>query len=293
MRIGLQIPSFTWPGGAEGLASQLIDIAQIADEGGFASLWVMDHHFQIPNVGPIDDDMLEGWSTLSFLAGYTERVKLGTLVSGVTYRHPGVLVKTATTLDVLSEGRAVLGIGAAWFEREHHGLGIPFPPKAERFARLEETIQIAKQMWSDDDGEFRGQFSHLQETLCVPRPLQRPHPPLLIGGMGETKTLRLVAEYADACNLFSYVGADQIRRKLEVLGDHCDSLDRDYDEIQRTSLGTIELGPEHGSIADVIAHCRELAEAGIQQAIFNIPNVHETATLERLAKEVIPEVRGF
>jgi F420-dependent oxidoreductase-like protein len=293
MRIGLQIPSFTWPGGADAMAGRLVDIAQVADEGGFASLWVMDHHFQIPNIGPVEHDMLEGWSTLAFLAGYTERVKLGTLVTGVTYRHPGLLVKTATTLDVLSDGRAMFGIGAAWFEREHHGLGVPFPPKAERFARLEETLQIAKQMWSDDDGEFRGQFAHLQETLCVPRPLQRPHPPILIGGMGERKTLRLVAEYADACNLFSYVGAGEIRRKLDVLAEHCDIVGRDFDEIQRTSLGTIELGPEHASIADVIAHCRELADVGIQQAIFNLPDVHEMTTLERLAKEVVPEVRGF
>ena len=255
MRVGLQVPSFTWPGGADAMASQLVDIAQTADEGGFASLWVMDHHFQIPNVGPVEHDMLEGWSALSFLAGFTQRVKLGTLVTGVTYRHPGVLVKTATTLDVLSEGRAILGIGAAWFEREHHGLGVPFPSRRERFARLEEALQIAKQMWSDDDGEFRGQFSHLQETLCVPRPLQRPHPPILIGGMGEQRTLRLVAEYADACNLFSYVGTDEIRRKLDVLAGHCDAVGRDFDEIERTSLGTVQLGPEHMSIADVIAHC--------------------------------------
>ena len=293
MRIGLQIPSFSWPGGADAMAGQLADIAQTADEGGFASVWVMDHHFQIPNVGPVEHDMLEGWSTLSFLAGYTERVKLGTLVTGVTYRHPGILVKTATTLDILSEGRAILGIGAAWFEREHHGLGIPFPSKRERFARLEEALQIAKQMWSNDDGEFRGQFSHLQETLCVPRPIQRPHPPILIGGMGERRTLRLVAEYADACNLFTHAGSDEIRRKLEVLAEHCDAVGRDFDEIQRTSLGTIHLGPEHMSIADVIGHCRELADAGIQQAIFNMPNVHEITPVERLAKEVVPEVRDF
>lgn len=293
MRIGLQIPSFTWPGGADALAGRLVDIAQVADEGGFASLWVMDHQFQIPNVGPAEHDMLEGWSALSFLAAYTERVKLGTLVSGITYRHPGILVKTATTLDVLSEGRAIFGVGAAWFEREHHGLGIPFPPKRERFARLEEALQIAKQMWSDDDGEFRGQFSHLQETLCVPRPLQRPHPPILIGGMGEQKTLRLVAEYADACNLFTHAGVDEVRRKLAVLAEHCHALGREYDEIQRTSLGTIQLGPEHQSSADVIAHCRELADAGIQQAIFNLPDVHEVTPVERLAREVVPEVRGF
>lgn len=293
MRIGLQVPSFTWPGGPDEIAGRLAEIAQLVDEGGLHSLWVMDHLFQIPNVGPAEHDMLEGWSTLNFLAGLTNRVKLGTLVTGVTYRHPGLLVKQATTLDVLSEGRAILGLGAAWFEREHHGLGIPYPPKRERFERLEETLQIAEQMWSDDNGEFRGRYHHLQETLCVPQPLQRPRPPILIGGMGEQRTLRLVAEYADACNLFTYLGTDEIVRKLEVLAGHCDDLGREYDEIERTSLGTIQLGPEHLSIADVIGHCRELADVGIQQAIFNIPDVHEVKPLERLVKEIVPEVRGF
>ena len=293
MRIGLQIPSFTWPDGAAGIANTLADIAQLADEGGLHSLWVMDHWFQIPGVGPVDHDMLDGWSALSFLAGITRRVKLGTLVSGVTYRHPALLVKTASTLDVLSEGRGIFGIGAAWFEREHRGLGVPFPSKRERFGRLEEALQIAQQMWSDDDGEFRGRYVHLHETLCVPQPIQRPHPPILIGGMGEQRTLRLVAEYADACNLFSHVGTDELRHKLDVLADHCDAVGRDYDEIERTSLGTIRLGPEDMSISDVISHCRDLAEAGIQQAIFNLPDVHERRSLERLSREVIPEVRGF
>ena len=293
MRIGLQIPSFTWPGGADEIASRLAEIAQLADEGGFHSLWVMDHLFQIPNVGPVDHDMLEGWSTLHFVAGLTDRVKLGTLVSGVTYRHPAVLVKQATTLDVLSGGRAILGIGAAWFEREHRGLGIPYPSQRERFERLEEALHIAEQMWSADDGEFRGPYTHLQETLCVPAPIQRPRPPILIGGMGERRTLRLVAEYADACNLFTHLGIDEIAHKLGVLADHCEAVGREYDEIERTSLGTIRLGPEHQSIADVIGHCRALADAGIQQAIFNLPDVHEVKPLERLAKEVVPEVRGF
>lgn len=293
MRIGLQIPDFTWPDGAAALAANLRDIAETADEGGFASLWVMDHFFQIPPVGPSENDMLEGYSTLSYLAALTRRVKLGTLVTGVTYRHPGVLVKTVSTLDVLSEGRAMLGIGAAWFEREHHGLGVPYPPLSERFDRLEEVLEIAKQMWSEDTGPYQGQYYHLQETLNVPQPLQRPHPPILIGGMGERKTLRLVAEYADACNLFTYGGMDVLRHKVDVLRDHCEHVGRDFDEIERTSLGTITIGPENQSVSDVIAHCKELAEVGIQQAIFNLPNVQEISPLETLAKEVIPEVRGL
>jgi F420-dependent oxidoreductase-like protein len=293
MRIGLQVPDFTWPDGAGGLAANLRDIAETVDEGGFSSLWVMDHFFQIPLVGPPEHDMLEGYSTLSYLAGITRRVKLGTLVTGVTYRNPGVLVKTVSTLDVLSEGRAMLGIGAAWFDREHHGLGVPYPPLGERFLRLEEVLEIAKQMWSEDTGPYQGQYYHLQETLNVPQPLQRPHPPILIGGMGERKTLRLVAEYADACNLFTYGGMDLLRHKVDVLRDHCEHVGRDFDEIERTSLGSVSIGPENQSVSDVIAHCKELAEAGIQHAIFNLPNVHEISPLENLAKEVIPEVRGF
>ncbi len=293
MRVGLQVPNFTWPDGPEALAGTLTEIAQTADEGGFASLWVMDHFFQIAIVGPVESDMLEGWSTLHYLAGQTRRVKLGTLVTGVTYRHPGVLVKTATTLDVLSGGRAILGIGAAWFDREHHGLGVPYPPLGERFERLEETLQIAEQMWSDDDGPFDGEHYRLAETLCAPRPLQRPRPPILIGGMGERKTLRLVALYADACNLFTYEGTDAVAAKLDVLQRHCEDVERDFDEIERTSLSTIQMGPDHMSVPDVIAHLRSLADVGIQHAIVNLPDVHEIAPLETLAKEVIPAVGGF
>ncbi|MAE96048.1 MAG: LLM class F420-dependent oxidoreductase [Deltaproteobacteria bacterium] len=293
MRIGLQVPNFTWPEGTDALPGTLQEIAQIADDGGFASLWVMDHFFQIPPVGPAETDMLEGYGTLHWLAGITRRIKLGTLVTGVTYRHPGLLVKTVTTLDVLSSGRAILGIGAAWFDREHHGLGVPYPPLGERFERLEETLQIAEQMWSDEDGPFDGHHYQLAETLCVPQPVQRPRPPILVGGMGEQKTLRLVALYADACNLFTYMGMDVLVHKLDVLRDHCDAVERDFDEIERTSLSTIQMGPDHMSIPDVIAHFRELSDAGIQHAIVNLPDVHELSPLETLAKEVIPAVGGF
>jgi F420-dependent oxidoreductase-like protein len=291
MRLGLQIPNFTFPSGPAALAETLRRIAAAADEGGFASVWVMDHFFQIPPVGPAETDMLEGYSALSYLAAVTRRVRLGTMVTGVTYRHPGVLVKTATTLDVLSGGRAMLGIGAAWFEREHRGLGVPFPPLGERFERLEETLRIAKQMWSGQVAPFAGKHYALAETLCVPQPLSRPHPPILIGGMGEKKTLRLVARYADACNLFAYAGASEVGRKLGVLRRHCDELKRDFDTIERTTLGTIHLAPGKQTTAEVIRQCRDLARVGVQQAIVNLPNVSEITPIEQLAKEVVPELR--
>lgn len=288
MRLGLQLPNLTWPGGPAALGSRLRAIAQAADEGGLASLWVMDHFFQIPPVGPAESEMLEGYAALAYLAACTRRVKLGTLVTGVTYRHPGVLVKTVSTLDVLSGGRAVLGIGAAWYEREHAGLGVPFPPLGERFERLEEALRIAKQMWSGRVAPFEGRHYRLGETLCVPQPLSRPHPPILIGGLGERKTLRLVARHADACNLFAGIGVDEVRRKLEVLRRHCDAEGRDYDAIERTTLGTAHLAPGAQTPDDVIRECRALARVGVQHAIVNLPNVHEVAPVERLAKEVAP-----
>jgi F420-dependent oxidoreductase-like protein len=292
MKLGLQIPNFTWPGGPSQLAAKLREIAQTADEGGLASLWVMDHFFQIPPVGPANLDMLEGYGALSYLAAVTRRATLGTMVTGVTYRHPGVLVKSASTLDVLSGGRAVLGIGAAWFEREHRGLGVPFPPLRERFERLEEALQIAHQMWSGNDGKYEGKHYQLAETLNVPRPLTIPRPPILIGGMGEQKTLRLVAQYADACNLFTHAGTEAVKHKLDVLRRHCDHLQRDYAKIEKTSLATLTL-TDDASIERAIVTCRELASAGIQHAIFNLPNVSEVKPVELLARKVLPTVRGL
>jgi len=290
MQLGLQIPSFTWEAGPQEIRDKLAQIARAAEAAGFSSLWVMDHFFQIPLVGPAEQEMLEGYSTLAFLAGVTEKPRLGTLVTGVTYRHPGVLVKTATTLDVLSGGRAMLGIGAAWFDREHEGLGVPFPPLGERFERLEETLRIAKQMWSDDDGPFLGRHYRLAETLCRPRPLQAPHPPILIGGQGENKTLRLVARYADACNLFEMLGLDVLKSRLETLRRHCDDVGRDYDTVERTSLGTVNLAPGGQSSSDVIRQFGNLAELGFQTAIVNLPNVEEITPIEVLGKEVLPEI---
>jgi F420-dependent oxidoreductase-like protein len=293
MRVGLQLPSFTWPGGPAETGPRLAAIGRAADEAGFASLWVMDHFFQIPPVGKAELPMLEGWSALAFLAGVTRRVRLGTLVTGVTYRHPGVLVKTATTLDVVSGGRAWLGIGAAWFEREHAGLGVPYPPLGERFERLEEALRIARQMWSGDDGPFEGRHYRLAETLCVPPPVSRPYPPILIGGTGEKKTLRLVARHADACNLFEQLGPELLRKKLDLLRRHCDAEQRDYAAVERTTLGTAWIAPGREGAADVVRRCRALADLGVQHAIFNLPNVHEIAPLETFAKEIIPAVAGF
>src|SRR5437764_10865569 len=234
MQLGLQVPNFTWPNGQENLGDTFGLIAQRAERAGFYSMWVMDHFFQIRGVGPSENEMLEGYSALAFAAGRTNRIKLGTMVTGVTYRHPGILVKTVTTLDVLSHGRAYLGIGAAWNEEEHRGLGVPFPPLAERFERLEETLQIAHQMWSGNDKPYEGKYYHLARPLNSPQAVQKPHPPILIGGTGERKTLRLVAQYADACNLMGYLDKDQRRHKLDILREHCQALGRPYEQIEKT-----------------------------------------------------------
>lgn len=236
LSLGLQLNRFRYAGGDAAIAPGVATVARRAEAAGLKSLWVMDHFFQIPVNGPAEDPMLEGYSTLTYVAGQTERIKLGTMVTGVTYRSPGILVKTATTLDVLSGGRSYLGIGAGWFEREHLGLGIPFPAVKERFERLEETLLIAKQMWSGNVSAFEGRHYQLAETLSQPMPLTKPHPPILIGGGGEQKTLRFVARYGDACNLFS-ADLDAVRHKLDVLRGHCDAEGRPYDAIEKTTLG--------------------------------------------------------
>jgi F420-dependent oxidoreductase-like protein len=292
VRIGLQIPSYTWPGGAPEIRTRLAEIARTAEEAGFASIWVMDHFFQIDSIGPVDDPMLEAYTALGFLAAVTERAQLGTLVTGAFHRHPGVLVKSVSTLDVLSGGRAYLGIGAGWYERECLGLGIPFPSVSERFERLEETLQIARQMWSGQVGTFEGRHYHLAETMNCPQPLSRPHPPIMIGGMGEKKTLRLVAQYADACNLYTY-DTDEIAHKLAVLRSHCGTIDRPFDEIERTAAGTAYLAPGEMTVSQVTTICRDLARVGIQQLIFNMPNVHELAPLDAFGREIIPQVRDM
>jgi F420-dependent oxidoreductase-like protein len=298
MKIGLQIPSFTWPGGGEAIAGKLAEIARTADDTGFASIWVMDHFFQIaPMLGQVEDPMLEGYGVLSYLAAVTKRVRLGTLVTGVHYRQPGFLIKQVTNVDVLSGGRAYFGVGAGWYEQESKGLGFPFPPLATRFEWLEETLQIAHQMWAPNQPKdvkpYEGQHFQLAEPINSPQPLSKPHPPIMVGGMGEKKTLRLVAQYADACNLFAGDDYDILRHKLDVLAGHCQALGRPYEEIERTSLGTVHLAPGEMSVDDVIERCRGMAGAGIQQAIFNMPNVHEIAPLEQFGRQIIPTVADF
>lgn len=293
MRIGLQVPNFTWPDGPAGIAQHLARIAQTADEGGFYSLWVMDHFFQIQMVGPAENEMLEAYSSLAYVAGLTKHIKLGTLVTGVVYRYPGILTKTVSTLDVLSGGRAYLGIGAAWNEREALGLGVPFPSTKERFERLEEALQIIHQMWGEKVAPYQGKHYQLAETLNHPQPLSKPHPPIMIGGMGEKKTLRLVAQYADACNLFARVGNDVIKEKLDILKRHCDEVGRPYEQIEKTCLDTVHLAAGGTSAADVIAECKMLAGLGFQHAIFNMPNVHEIKPLETFAREIIPAVKAL
>jgi F420-dependent oxidoreductase-like protein len=290
MKIGLQVPSFTWPGGPNQLAPLLARIGQAADQAGFASLWVMDHFFQIEMLGKPDEPMLEGYSALNFLAAVTKRVRLGTLVSGVVYRHPAILVKTVTALDVLSGGRAYLGIGAAWYEREAVGLGLPFPSRKERFERLEETLQIALRMWSGQVTVYRGKHYKLEEPLNSPQPLSKPHPPILVGGAGEKKTLRLVAKYADACNLYAFDGAEAVRAKLDVLRRHCEEIGRPFHDIERTALGGIDIGPRGMSPREVIEHCRSMKAAGIEHLIVSLARVHEIAPIEIMGKEVIPAV---
>lgn len=293
MKIGLQVPSFSWPGGEAAIGPKLVEIAKAADSAGFASLWVMDHFFQIPGVGSVEEPMLESYSTLSFIAGQTQRVRLGALVTGVIYRHPGILVKTVSTLDVLSGGRAYFGIGAAWNEVESRALGVPFPPIKERFERLEETLKIALQMWSGKAEALTGKHFQLGQTLNRPQPLSKPHPPILIGGSGEKKTLKLVAQYGDACNLFARAGQEVLQHKLDVLKHYCDEVGRPYGEIEKTALDTVRLAPGEMTSVQLIERCRMLSELGFQHLIFNMPNVSEIRPIEMIGREVIPEVAGL
>jgi F420-dependent oxidoreductase-like protein len=283
-RLGLQVPTFDCPGGSAELRRRLADVARAAEANGYASLWVMDHLFQIEMVGPADDPMLEAYATLGYLAGVTERIRLGALVTGVIYREPALLAKAAATLDLLSGGRSYLGIGAAWYEREARGLGFPFPPLAERFERLEEAIRIILQIWNDERTPFHGRHYRLAETIGVPRPIQTPRPPILVGGRGERRTLRIVARCADACNLFLFDGLDELRRLLDVLRRHCDAEGRDYATIEKTVLGTADLSKQKP--AEIARTCEALAGLGFTHAIFNIPNVYEITPIEALARAV-------
>jgi F420-dependent oxidoreductase-like protein len=295
MRLGLQLPSFTFPGGAPSLRGHLVEIAQAAEQAGFDSLWVMDHLFQLPadtGWGGPGEPMLESYSTLGFLAGVTSRIRLGALVGCAVLRSPGLLIKTATTVDVLSGGRLTFGIGAGWYQREARGLGIPWPERRERFARLEETLRIAHQLWSDDRSPFAGRFTELEEPIVSPQPLARPHPPIMVGGNGERRTLRLVARYADACN-FLVLEPEQIGAKLDVLRAHCDELGRDIGEIEITALDEVDLRSGRMSAADVIARARAQAGAGVQHLIVNMPDVFDLRHLQVIGREVVPALEAI
>jgi F420-dependent oxidoreductase-like protein len=287
MEIGLQIPSFTW--GEDGtIGPTLGNIARTADANGFHSLWLMDHFFQIPGVGDHRQPMLEAYTALGFVAAVTERIGLGTLVTGVTYRHPGILAKTVTTLDVLSGGRAWLGIGAAWNQHEHEGLGVPFPPVGERFEELEDAIRIALQMWSDDDGPFEGKRHRLTETVNQPQSLQQPRPKILIGGSGEKVTLKLVARYADACNLFG--DAETVGRRLAILKEHCEREGRDYDAIWKTAYYRLDPGREGVRVQQMLDEIAALGDAGAQGLIGGCRGVQYLEPLEIIGREVIPKI---
>ncbi len=287
MKIGLQIPDFTWPGGPARLGADLAGVARTADAAGFEFISVMDHFFQIPVVGPAEREMLEAYTTLGYLAGVTSRAKLVTLVTGAVYRHPGILAKIVTTLDVLSGGRAWLGIGAAWNEEESRGLGIPFPPVAERFERLEETLQICLQMWRGDVTPYAGRHYRLEQPLNSPQALSQPHPPIMIGGEGERKTLRFVARYAQACNLFP---TPDLAHKLDVLRAHCEAEGRDYDEIVKTCYFIFDVGEKGEKAGQVVDRLGGLAQMGFQAAIGAVARVWEVTPLEVIGSEVIPAV---
>jgi F420-dependent oxidoreductase-like protein len=290
MRLGVHIADFTWPGGPPTLARDLRYIATTAEEAGFARVSVMDHVWQIRVIGPVEHEMLEAYTALGYLAACTSRVELLAWVTAVTYREPGLLAKAVSTLDVLSDGRALLGIGAAWNEEEARGLGLTFPPTAERFERLEETLQICLQMWSDSDAAFQGKHYTLERTLNSPQPLRQPHPPILIGGSGERKTLRLVAQYAQACNLFA---APDLERKLDVLREHCVTVGRDYDDIEKTVMMPLNVGPNGRDVDLLLDELRRLADLGVTLVQGQVGDVASITPLEIFGERVIPVAATF
>jgi F420-dependent oxidoreductase-like protein len=285
MKLGLHYWNYSIPSEPTTIASTLAETARIAEQAGVSSFTVMDHYFQMDRATSADEPMLEGYTTLGYVAGRTERLTLGLLVTGVMYRYPGLLAKIVTTLDVLSAGRARLGIGASWYEREQRGLGVPVVPVGERFERLEETLRICLQMWSEDDGPFHGRHYQLAETLCVPAPISGPHPPIMIGGGGERKTLRLVARYADACNVFGTTPAE-VAHKFEVLREHCATEDRDYDSIQKTVLIT---RPTLADIEGFLADVAEYATLGVTEVQL-MPDRHPVEFAEQIAEQIAPRL---
>jgi F420-dependent oxidoreductase-like protein len=285
MRLGLHYWNYSTPPDPTRMAATLAETARVAEQAGFSTFTVMDHYFQMEHAGSAAEPMLEAYTTLAYVAGQTERMTLGVLVTGVMYRHPGLLAKIVTTLDVLSGGRARLGIGASWYEREQRGLGVPVVPVAERFERLEETLQICLQMWSEDDGPFSGRHYQLAETLCVPAPISRPHPPILVGGGGERKTLLLAARYADACNVFGSSPQD-VAHKLDVLRSHCQDEGRDYDRIDKTVLA---VRPALADVDGFLAAAGEYAALGVTE-LEVMPDRHPVEFATQIAERVLPRL---
>ncbi len=284
MDLGLHYFTFSTPDDPAAIGLTLAETARVAEQAGVAAFSLMDHYFQMEMNGmSADEPMLEGYTGLGFVAGLTERMTLGLLVTGVMSRYPGILAKTVTTLDVLSGGRGRLGIGASWYEREQDALGVPVVAVAERFERLEETLQICLQMWGEDDGPWVGDHFQLAETLCVPAPLTRPHPPIMVGGGGERKTLKLVARYADACNVFGE-GRDQVAHKFDVLEGHCRDEGRDVDEISRTVL---VMTPALQDVDAFLAEVQDYADLGVTE-VQVMPDRHPVAFVEELADHVLP-----
>ena len=287
MKLGVHCANLSWPGGPAALATTLAGVAEVADQGGVTTMTLMDHYFQMQHLGGTEEPMLEGYTSLGFLAGQTERLELGLLVTGVTYRHPGLLARIVTTLDVLSQGRAMLGLGAAWYEREHLALGVPYPSTRERFERLEETILVLRQMFGDDDGPFEGKHYRLAETINNPQVVRPGGPRLVIGGGGERKTLRMVAQYADATNLFA-APVEDLRHKLDVLRQHCDDVGRDYDEIAKTVVGTLVRPLD--DLDGWLALMEEYAAIGVSQMWVGPDAADPVGWTEQMCDKVLPRL---
>jgi F420-dependent oxidoreductase-like protein len=289
MHIGLQIPSFKYPGGTAEIRPKLKAIVTTAEAAGFHSFWVMDHYYQIKGLfgQAYNDPMMESYTTLGYLAGLTEKAYLGVLVTGVIYRPPPVLLKMVNTLDIVSGGRAYFGIGAAWYEEEAKGFGVPYPATGERFEWLEDTLQLAHALWEGDETSFSGKRFSAPKMTNNPRPLSQPHPRVLIGGMGPNKTLRMVAQYADACNFFER-RKPEFSQALDTLKAHCERLGRSYDDIEKTSLGTVHLTAGQDTVDGVMGRLKALSELGFTHAIFNMPNVYEITPLETFGKVIVP-----
>jgi F420-dependent oxidoreductase-like protein len=286
MNFGLQINRFDFPGGTPAIAKNVRAVAQAAEGAGFYSVWVMDHFFQLPGLGPKDDPMMEAYTTLGYLAGVTEKVKLGTLVTGVIYREPAVLINAVTTLDVLSSGRAYFGIGAGWNEEEAIALGLPNPLTSQRFHKLEDILKLSKQMWAGDRSPFKGKAYELPEPINVPGPVTKPHPPIMVGGSGEQKTLRLVAEYGDACNLFGRTGLDGNKHKLDVLRQHCTDVGRNYDDIEKTVLAGVRIDDAAADPDCLKKLADEWGELGITHIILAVSNTANLKAYDKVADQL-------